>query len=565
MLNGGFSLVRSLTYRFMWAITVVMILIVSINFMWDINQQKRQAMMEMREKAQVITKELIATREFIAQNQNKINCDSQGGFEFKHLNPAAVGMGISKIFAEMTNYSIKQTRLIYRDMQNAPDDFEIEVLQKFKANPNLQEYWAESEIDDKRVFRYIIPLKVEESCLPCHGGPVGELDVAGYPKEGYLEGSLGGAISLIMPMDLFVANLSANVLRYSGFFLLLIGASIGSIYILVNRLVVQPLSDLEKAMGQVGAGNLNVDFTNIRAEGEIEQLATHFQVMASQLRDLYYNLELKVDKRTYELEKANEVLKNKQQELENVNFQLKEANRYKSEFLAIMSHELRTPLTSIMAFTELLLTDMPEERTIEIQNLEEIRKNSENLLRLINNILDLAKIEAGRNEIKIDTVDLTDVIGSVEGVILPLAKQKGIIFHTCFLPDVPLIKADPEKIRRVVENLASNAVKFTDKGGKIIISVAYEKNDKEVIITISDTGIGIREDEQKIIFERFTQSDSSNSRKYSGTGLGLALAKELVEMHGGWITVESRIDRGSVFKVGIPELPKIKNGGGRNG
>ena len=197
--------------------------------------------------------------------------------------------------------------------------------------------------------------------------------------------------------------------------------------------------------------------------------------------------------------------------------------------------------------------------------MEEIRKNSENLLRLINNILDLAKIEAGRNEIKIDTVDLTDVIGSVEGVILPLAKQKGIIFHTCFLPDVPLIKADPEKIRRVVENLASNAVKFTDKGGKIIISVAYEKNDKEVIITISDTGIGIREDEQKIIFERFTQSDSSNSRKYSGTGLGLALAKELVEMHGGWITVESRIDRGSVFKVGIPELPKIKNGGGRNG
>lgn len=537
--------------------TIIIVIVMSVNFYWDYRQQKRQALVEMREKAQVITKQLLATREFIAKNQDRINYDSQGNFEFKHLNPAAVGMGVANIFEKLTDYRIKQTRIDYRDFKNAPDLFEVQVLHKFEQNPKLKEIWTEDVIDGKKVFRYMIPLKIEEECLCCHGKPAGAIDITGYCKEGYQLGDIGGAISLVMPMKIFIANLKANVFRHMGFILLLVGVSISSIYFLVTKLVIRSLGELEGAVAQVGKGNLDVNLSKIKAEGEIKQLVQHFQDMAGQLRDLYNNLELKVEQRTEELEKANGVLKIKQQELEEANYKLKELNRYKSEFLAIMSHELRTPLTSIIAFTEILLNDIPDERETEKQNLEEIRANSENLLKLINNILDLAKIEAGRQELKLEFVDMADVIGSVDSIISPLARKKGIQFTTEINPQVPLIKADPEKIRRVVENLAGNAIKFTEKGGKVEVKVDFDGTTKEVVVTVSDTGIGIREEEQDLIFERFTQVDSSNSRKYSGSGLGLALAKELVELHGGWIKVASDVGRGSIFTVGLLVDPNL--------
>lgn len=452
----------------------------------------------------------------------------------------------------MTEYQMKPTNIEYRSTLNAPDEFEIIGLQQFEQNPEIEEYWATDLVDDKEVFRYMAPLKIEESCLSCHGEPVGEIDVTGYPKEGYKVGDSGGAISLIMPMDIFIENTRTNLMGNIFFFLFLIVVCISLIYYLVTRLVTSSLGDLEKAVGEVENGNLDVDLSEIRAEGEIKQLSLHFQQMINQLRDLYTNLESKVEERTVELGKANQVLKQHQQELEEANIRLNEVNTYKSEFLAIMSHELRTPLTSVIAFTELLLNEKNDVEDTERRYLEEIRTNSEILLRMINNILDLAKIEAGKSEIILETVDMADVIASVEGVIIPLARNKGLNLSFRIASDVPLIKADPEKIRRVVENLAGNAIKFTEKGGRVRIAVIYHEDQKEVLISVSDTGIGIKKDEFKYIFEKFTQSDSSASRKYGGTGLGLALAKELVELHGGWITVESEPNVGSIFTVGIP-------------
>ncbi len=542
----------NLTFRFMTATILVIVIVMGIKFVWDYREQQRQAMNEMKEKAEVITKQQIATWEFMSINQDNINYDAEGNFEFKHMNCSTVAMGIGMFFAEMTDYHIKPTNVEYRNAQNAPDDFELKALQKFEADPELEEYWSTAIIGDREVFRYMAPLKIEESCLSCHGEPKGELDVTNYPKEGFRVGDSGGALSLIMPMDIFLQNKKTNFLGNAFFFLLLIAVCIVSIYFLVTRLVISSLGELEKAVGEVGSGNLDVDLSGLKAEGEVKHLALHFQQMISQLRDLYNNLELKVEDRTNELEKANNILKEHQYELEEANSKLKEVNTYKSEFLAIMSHELRTPLTSVIAFTELLLSDKNYEEDSEKRHLEEIRTNSEILLRMINNILDLAKIEAGKSEIVLEIMDMADVLASVEGVILPLARNKGINLSFKMASEVPLFKGDPEKIRRVVENLAGNALKFTGKGGKVKISVNYDSHKKEVLITVSDTGIGIKKEDLKYIFEKFTQSDSSTSRKYGGTGLGLTLAKELVELHEGWITVESEPNEGSTFTVGIP-------------
>jgi len=538
----------------MSATIFVIVVMMGIKFFWDYKEQQMQAMNEMREKAQVITKQQIATWEFMSINQDRINYDKDGEFNFKHMNCSTVAMGIGVIFSELTQYTMKPTNIEYRNALNQPDEYELKVLEQFKANPQLEENWSIDTVEGEKVFRYMSPLKIDDSCLSCHGETKGEMDVSGYPKEGYKEGDFGGALSLIMPMDLFLENTRVTFLNNALFFFLLIVVCIISIYFLVTRLVTSSLSELEKAVGKVGSGKLDVDLTDLKAEGEIKQLAIHFQQMTGQLKDLYNNLEIKVEQRTIELEKANDILKQHQQELEEKNLRLKESNSYKSEFLAIMSHELRTPLTSVIAFTELLLSEIPmhEDTETEREHLEEIRTNSHILLRLINNILDLAKIEAGKTEIRMEMMEMADVIALVEGVILPLAKNKGITLSISISPEVPLIKADPEKIRSLMENLAGNAVKFTQKGGQIWLAVNYDTSTDEVIISVSDTGIGIRKEDLKYIFEKFTQSDSSTSRKYGGTGLGLALAKEIVELHAGWITVESEQNIGSTFTVGIP-------------
>ncbi|NLL18018.1 MAG: DUF3365 domain-containing protein [Clostridia bacterium] len=543
---------QNLSYRFMLATTITIVIVMLANFLWEYHQQQRQAYMELQEKAGVITLQLLATREFIARNQDRINYDAHGHFEFKGLNPAAVGTGTSEIFGQWTDYKIKQTRFGARNPLNRPDEFEMAALQSFSRNPHLQEVWDQQIINGKHYFRYMIPLYANESCLPCHGEPAGCIDIAGYPREGYRLGDLAGAISVLMPMDIFITNLRSNTYRHFGFTLVLLGLCLSSIYLLLNRLVTNPLSRLKEAAVQVGQGDLNVDLRGIDARGEIKELAVQFQDMADQLRELYSNLEGQVEKRTEELTVANRELKEKQEALEAANRELSILNRHKSQFLATMSHELRTPLTSIIAFAELLQQQLPEDDQTNLQNVEEIRTNGENLLVLINDLLDLAQIEAGRYQLRPETMDLVDVIDSVERVIAPLAMQKNIDFSTEFLREVPLVKADPEKIRRAVLNLAGNAIKFTPEGGQVKIAVDFDQEAQQILVMVSDTGIGIKEEDLAYIFERFRQVDSSNVRRYRGSGLGLALTKELMEMHGGWVGVTSEPNKGSTFTLGLP-------------
>ncbi|HHV64090.1 MAG TPA: DUF3365 domain-containing protein [Peptococcaceae bacterium] len=521
---------------------------------WDYTQQQKQVQKELLEKAQVITKQQKAIWEFMIINQDRINYDAQGNFEFKHLNCSTVAMGVGVILAEMTDtdYTIKPTNINYRNALNAPDEFELASLYKFQANPKLQEYWAITTDNGEKVFRYLSPLVITESCLSCHGEPKGEFDISGYRKEGYALGDLGGAISLTMPMNISLQNIKANLISNTVFFLALMLACIVIIYFLVTRLVIRSLSELEEAVGEVGRGNLNINLANLKARGEIKRLANHFQHMTNQLRDLYNTLEQKVENRTKELQKANKILERHQYELQEANKKLQEANKFKSEFLALMSHELRTPLTSVLAFTEILASEVGPQAEKTQHYLEEIKASSQVLLGLINNILEMAKIEAGKSTLQIETVDLSDVIASVETVAMPLALRKNINLKVMISPDIPLLKADPEKLRSVVENLVGNALKFTNKNGQVEISADYSPADNQVLIKVKDTGIGIKKEELQFIFEKFTQADSSISRNYGGTGLGLALTKEFVELHKGWIKVESVVNQGTTFTVGLP-------------
>ena len=529
---------------------VLVLMIINIFFVFHI--QEKQAISELREKGLVLTQQLVSTWEFLSINQHRINTTSDGEFEFKGLNCSTAGMSIGVIFAEKNGYKIRYVNTNPRNSLNEPDLFEAEVLEKFRGDEALTSYWELTKDEGRRYFRYITPMRIDESCLECHGEPVGELDISGYPKEGMKIGDLAGAISITMPTNIQDQAIVFNMFWQCITFTLLIIVCVLAIYYFVNRRVTNPIEHLEQAVKQVGKGNLDINLEYFNAAEELEDLAYHFDSMAKQLKELYSDLEHKVEERTIELEKANEQLQIKQAQLEKENALLKEDSQYKTDFLAMVSHELRTPLTAIIVFSEILLKKKNFVDSEEEQILGEIKENSEVLLYMINNILDLARIETGKKLLKIETLDLVDVINNVESVVRPLAQRNDINLTTGVDRGVPLIQGDYEKVRRIIENLAGNAIKFTPAGGNVSIRAALAEEPGYIKIMVQDDGIGISQENQAHIFEKFVQVDSSSSRRFNGSGLGLALAKEFTELHGGTITVESELNQGSTFVVYLP-------------
>jgi signal transduction histidine kinase len=262
------------------------------------------------------------------------------------------------------------------------------------------------------------------------------------------------------------------------------------------------------------------------------------------------------------LEQKNKVLAQKNKELERQQRQIKlqnvkllEAARLKSQFIATMSHELRTPMNAIIGFSQLLLRQV---RNIlkpqQVQMLERILSNGKALLALINDILDLSKMEAGRLELRLEQCNLKAVISNTVEELRSLAEEKEIsLKFTCELKN-PLITNDSNRLRQVIVNLLSNAIKFTEEGS-VTVS-ASELEDNWLKITVQDTGIGMTKEQTSQIFEAFRQVDQTLTRKYQGTGLGLAITDSLVELMGGKITVSSKINRGSKFEVKIPRYVK---------
>jgi signal transduction histidine kinase len=236
-------------------------------------------------------------------------------------------------------------------------------------------------------------------------------------------------------------------------------------------------------------------------------------------------------------------------QLEHKHYELQEANRMKSQFLANMSHELRTPLNSIIGYTQLVvngtygaLNDTQRDR------LEKVIRNGHNLLTLINDVIDLNRIETGRFTLERGPVDTYALLTSVADTIAPMAAPKGLRITRDF-DEVPPIYADEQRTRQIITNIVANAVKFTHEGG---VTVRARAENGMVRFEISDTGIGIAPEQYEMVFVEFEQLDNSPTREYEGSGLGMAITKRLVEKHGGRIWLESAPGQGTTFYVTLP-------------
>jgi signal transduction histidine kinase len=232
------------------------------------------------------------------------------------------------------------------------------------------------------------------------------------------------------------------------------------------------------------------------------------------------------------------------------NLQLERANRLKSEFLASVSHELRTPMNAIIGYTKLMLDGLDGELTGQQQtDLFRVAQAADNLLGLINGLLDLAKIEAGKMELSVEEVNIAEVTAEALELVRPHADEKGLAVRSAIPSALPNVWADRARVRQIMANMLANAVKFTERGAVTVSAGAAEG---WVTVSVADTGVGITPEAQAYVFDEFRQADSSTTRRYGGTGLGLAISKRLVTLHGGRIWVDSEVGKGSTFHFTLP-------------
>ncbi len=408
--------------------------------------------------------------------------------------------------------------------------------------------------DNEKEFQYIQAVLFQPSCLmDCHGldenshidnhvqkpAPDGEHWVETRP------GDLAGLVVINLPMKQTYRDIASNRAILIAAALVTAILAMFSSYMIVRYVIVKPVKHLRDVSDAIAAGRLTIR-SQIQTGDEFEELSHAFNrmlhnlvAMQQELRDVNGDLDKKVD------------------ELAQANLALFEMNRLKSDFLATMSHELRTPLNSIIGFSEVLAaTEQLSERHRRYAG--NIQTSGRMLLSMINDILDLAKIESGKMEVRGEDFSIRDVCESLTNLSRPVAERKNITLE-CRLDDaIPLLRQDSGKLKQILYNLLSNAIKFTPEGGRVTLRSRAEG--RNLVIEVEDTGIGIAEEDRETIFEKFRQAKAPGlgetvlTREHAGTGLGLSIVRELARLLGGDVKLESHPGVGSTFTVRIPLL-----------
>jgi len=325
-----------------------------------------------------------------------------------------------------------------------------------------------------------------------------------------------------------------------------------------KRRVQELLEETQSQAEELKSQHSELENLNSELEVQAEKLQASEEELKVQQEELKQaNQEL--EERSRLLEERNQLISERNVEIQTKADQLGQSTKYKSEFLANMSHELRTPLNSILLLSRLLSENQTDNlSTDQVEYAKVIQSSGQGLLSLIDEILDLSKIEAGKMNLEFGSVSVKGMVDQMIALFQPVAKEKNIEFRTAIADDVPdTIETDKLRLEQIIRNLVSNALKFTSQGFVSLTFSQWNKDDQFIRISVKDTGIGIPREKQGVIFEAFQQADGSTRRKFGGTGLGLSISRELIKLLGGAIELQSEVNEGSVFSIIIPMSPKI--------
>lgn len=427
----------------------------------------------------------------------------------------------------------------------APQSEPPGTLSDLVSDNNSDVQFRERYLPEKNEYQYYQPVYAKSvTCLVCHQD---------NDHPNLAQGDLIAAVRINMPDRTFRSELNWNRAILLSTAIITVFLAMVAAYVIVRYVIVKPLKHLRDVSDAISHGDLK-SRAEIRTGDEFEELGVAFNRMLRHLVDAQE-----------ELSTLNVNLDGKVDELAQANMRLFEMNRLKSDFLATMSHELRTPLNSIIGFSDVLgsIKSLDEKQRRYVQN---IQKSGKMLLDMINDILDLAKIESGKMEVRLADFKIDHVIGAQCDMARPLTEKKNIDLEIKIDRNLPELHQDMGKVQQILNNLLSNAIKFTPEGGRIVVEARHGRTgDLEIIVT--DTGVGIAEEDQANIFEKFRQGEivlptgDAMTREFSGTGLGLSIVKELCRLLGGEISLESELGKGSTFTVRLPwvlaDQPKL--------
>ncbi|MEW6215038.1 MAG: response regulator [Nitrospirota bacterium] len=440
-------------------------------------------------------------------------------------------------------YSTHKEKVKTRVADSVQNKAALETLNEILKTGVEPQKSFEDKVAGSRYLIIIHPILNQKDCYHCHGSSRKVL----------------GSMILRMDAEQTYAQVAAARNRTIVLGIFSICAIIALIYTMMTKLVRRPVENLAEKAKRFAEGDMSVSI-DVKTEDEIGVLGSTFNYMVESVSSYSRRLEEEIERKTALLNERTRLLGL----LERANRDLRELDKLKSTFIANMSHELRTPMNAIIGYTELMLdrVDGPinEEQG---KSLKKVASNARHLLQLINDILDISKIESGKIELEIKELDLKWLIDSVIPTFEPLMTQKGLTLTVNIDEGLPLIYGDEERIKQILINLLSNAAKFTHRGGITVSAKLSERGIKPgeppifAEVCVEDTGIGIKEEDLGRIFDKFVQVDLTTIREYEGTGLGLSITRGLVSLHKGMIWATSKYGEGSRFCFTLPLKKEI--------
>ncbi|MCX7988507.1 MAG: ATP-binding protein [Thermodesulfovibrio sp.] len=471
-----------------------------------------------------------------------------GDSDSMHRDLEEIGRKYKNIRVYLTDFNgfisfSTNKEIIHSKIEDVITNEEFKDLFKRSISQNsTSKQSVEFKLNGERNLITILPIHNSPECFHCHGS---SRKVLG---------------ALVMSTGLEEVYRTVNAQRNRSVALTIFAFFLGTVVItfIVKKIIRNPLNTLVDATQRFAKGEMTT--ISKYPKDEIGILIETFNYMVNEVAKSKMELEKELTRRARLLEEREELVAL----LQKANKQLKELDTLKSAFIANMSHELRTPMNAIIGYTDLLLDEVDGPLNDDQKaSLKKVSANARHLLQLINDVLDISKIESGKIELRPKEVDLKQLIDGIMVTFEPLIAKKGLTFSLNIEPGAEKLYVDEDKTKQILINLISNAVKFTHEGGITIKAKVSERGPDEegnpqfIEISVTDTGIGIKKEDLDKIFDKFAQADVSTTRQYEGTGLGLSIVRGLVALHKGMVWAESEVGKGSTFYVLLPYKKEV--------